>query len=324
MISIFVTGSSGFLGSSLVNKLLESSFSVSVFVRSRPKNILANVSYVYGDLKSLSYNPRPVLSALRNADVVLHCAGIVHSKNDSTTKDPQLIFDINTTASIELAKLAISAGVKRFVFLSTIGVHGINSKVPFSESSKINCYDTYTISKFSAEKSIVELCSNSNMDYVIIRPPLIYGPNAPGNFKSLLNLVSRSYPLPFYNINNKRSFIALDNIVDFLILSSNFEKSPLAANNIFLVSDCEDVSITSLVHKISRAYSSHPFLFPVPDFFLRLLFHLIKRTNIYYRLYGNLQVDSGKACDLLGWKPVVTMDEQLRKMADFDKASGKL
>ena len=154
------------------------------------------------------------------------------------------------------------------------------------------------------------------MELVIIRPPLVYGPNAPGNFATLMRFLTHWKLLPLGSVNNRRSFIALDNLVSFIVLCADREKSPKAANQVFLISDGEDVSTTMLLRKIADAISKRVCLIPVPVWMMILVARLIGKVSMANRLFDSLQINSSKARDLLGWKPVTTMDEQLNKIAN--------
>ena len=161
------------------------------------------------------------------------------------------------------------------------------------------------------------------MEVVVIRPPLVYGPNVKGNLASIISWIKKGVPLPLGAIENKRSLIALDNLVDFILLCVDINGSPRAANQVFLISDGEDVSTPILLRRIAKAYGVTSRLFPMPISLMRQVATLLARKNLSDRLFGNLQVDSTKARDLLGWQPVCTMDDQLKKMAEFDQSGNK-
>jgi nucleoside-diphosphate-sugar epimerase len=153
------------------------------------------------------------------------------------------------------------------------------------------------------------------MEVVIIRPPLVYGPGVKANFASMMHWVNKGVPLPFGIVHNKRSLVALDNLVDFIALCADREKSPKAANQVFLISDGEDVSTTQLLQKVAKAFNKKAFLLPIPVWLMTFVAKILGKGDVANRLFGSLQVDSSKARDLLGWKPITTMDEQLQKTA---------
>ena len=224
---------------------------------------------------------------------------------------------VNVEGTLNLARQAVKAGVKRFIFISSIKVNGeltIGSRA-FLEHDVPNPLDPYALSKYEAERGLLEIANSSNMEVVIIRPSLVYGPGVKGNFATMIKVVKFGFPLPFGLANNLRSFVALDNLVDLIITCISH---PKAANQIFLVSDGRDISIADLVKKISDAYGVKNKKFPIPINLMKFLLKLIRRGEVADRLFGNLLVDSSKAEKLLNWKPVLSMDEQLKIMADYD------
>jgi nucleoside-diphosphate-sugar epimerase len=222
---------------------------------------------------------------------------------------------VNTGATLQLAKQAAESGVKRFIFLSSIKVNGEMTSLgePFKPDDNFVPVDPYGLSKYEAEQGLLALAKETDMEVVIIRPPLVYGPGVRANFASMMFWMKKGVPLPFGVIHNKRSLVALDNLVSFIIRCIDH---PKAANEIFLISDNEDVSTTQLLSKVAKAYGKKACLIPVPVSWMKFAARLIGKADVANRLFSSLQVDSAKARDLLGWKPVVTMDEQLKKIAD--------
>jgi len=318
--NFLITGSSGFVGSQLCDTLVKDGHYIKVIVRHKSIKSTKSIEIIQCDLENLNDLPQDIFKGIQ---CVIHLAARAHVLSKRFLGPPSEFTLINRDTTIRLAELASSNGVERFIFLSSIGVHGLHSLVPFTESSPINPHDSYTQSKIEAEVLLLEICNSSNMEVVIIRPPLVYGPNAPGNFGTLIKLVKRSLPMPFGAINNLRSFVALYNLVDFIIFCADRMRSPNAANQVFLVSDGEDVSTTILLRKVAKAYGVRSHLFPIPVLFMRLVAKLIRKNDMAERLFGNLQVDSSKARDLLGWVPIITMDDQLKIMAESDKDSEK-
>ena len=178
--------------------------------------------------------------------------------------------------------------------------------------------DPYGLSKYEAEQGLLALAKKTVIEVVIIRPSLVYGPGVKANFASMINWLRRGVPLPLGAINNKRSFVALDNLVSFIALCADRPQSPKAANQVFLISDGEDVSTTQLLRKVAGALGKDPRLFSVPVGLMSFAARLIGKGNVANRLFGSLQVDNSKARDLLGWQPVITMDEQLNKTVAVD------
>jgi len=320
---VLVTGATGFIGRSIVDSLLKMSVSVITMVR-RYSDDLPHVveQLVVDDLGTLISLGRPsdlsqdeMKQVLKNVDVVIHTAARVHMMDDDVA-DPLAKFRwVNTTGTIGLARLAAEAEVKRFIFLSSIKVNGEITSLgkPFKSD---DCYvpdDPYGLSKLEAEQGLLEIAKQTKMDVVIIRPPLVYGPGVQANFNLLMKLVDNGVPMPLGAINNQRSFVALDNLVSFIIHCIDH---PKAANEIFLISDGEDVSTTELLRKLAKVFGQKALLLPVPIDWMRFVAKLIGKGDVTSRLFGSLQVDSSKAKELLGWKEVITMDEQLKKTVD--------
>ncbi|MDC0920031.1 NAD-dependent epimerase/dehydratase family protein [Candidatus Thioglobus sp.] len=256
-------------------------------------------------------------AVFKGFDVLIHTAAYAHTEKVEGSGSLQKYRKVNCDATLQLARLAINAGIKRFVFLSSIGVNGANSFRPFVEEDKVGPHDNYSLSKYEAEFGLLNIAKNVEMEVVIIRPPLVYGPGASGSFRVLMCWVGRSVPMPFGVIHNHRSFVALDNLVDFILLCANKDKSPKAANEVFLISDGEDVSTSVFLRKASVACNVKSRLFPVPVLLMDFVARLFGRSDISNRLFGNLQIDSSKAQTLLNWRPVITMDEQLKKSCKF-------
>jgi len=307
MESVFLTGASGFIGSRL-SSVIPDSFHLRRAFRAKPVNQSLS-DYVLCDLNDFSN----LLIALKDIDVVIHCAGRAHLLNDNSKSPINEFRKVNVDMTLNLAQAAIDSGVKRFIFLSSIGVNGNVSTSPFTEKSIPSPAEDYAISKLEAENGLRKIAASSGMDVVIIRPPLVYGPNAPGNFCKLLCWSQKKIPLPLGSIHNKRSFIALDNLVNFIIHCINH---PRAANEVFLISDGMDVSTTEFLHKIVNAFGGGAILFPVSAGLMTSLAKLVGREDMANKLFGSLCVDSSKATELLGWRPVVTMDEQLKRTAE--------
>ena len=318
-----VTGATGFIGRALTADLLSKACEIKALVRQSSMALpLAVEQVVVGDLAELTLDEASsfLREEFNGVDVVVHAAARVHVMRDDVF-DPLAEFrKMNCDATLVLARLAAESGIRRFVFLSSIGVNGNNSQKPFTENDSPKPHDLYAISKHEAEQGLLALAEETGMEVVIIRPPLVYGPNAPGNFGSLVKWMNRPIPLPFGAIHNQRSLVALDNLVSFISLCADREKSPKAANQVFLISDDEDVSTTQLLRKVGQALNHQApsgikaWLVPVPVSIMTFFAKLLGKGAVANRLFGSLQVDGSKARDLLGWKPVFTMDEQLKKM----------
>jgi nucleoside-diphosphate-sugar epimerase len=206
------------------------------------------------------------------------------------------------------------------VYLSSIKVNGENNSAgrPFKADDTPAPKDFYGVSKYDAEHLLRQIAAETGMEVVIIRPPLVYGPGVKGNFASLVRCIRRGIPLPLGALHNKRSLVALENLVDFVALCADPSRSPRAANEVFLISDGEDVSTTELLRKVAHVYHIAPRLVPIPVSWIQTVGRLLGKGDLADRLTGSLVVDSSKSEDLLGWKPVVSMDEQLKKMVLHD------
>ena len=342
---VFLTGATGFVGSALLTRFIADKADVTALVRSESAGLPSGVKCVLGDLGALKpeipeSNPRMtaevvkpkddgessqivddvsslgdlLLSSLSHCSVVVHTAARAHILRDELMHPLAEYRKVNRDATLALARLAAKAGVSRFVFISSIGVNGKQNIRPFTENDVPHPHDAYSLSKFEAEQGLLLIAKETDMEVVIIRPPLVYGANAPGNFASLVKWVRRGVPLPLGAVHNQRSLVALDNLVDFIALCADRERSPKADNQVFLISDGQDVSTTELLHKVAHAQGKSARLIPVPVGLMKFVARILGKGAVADRLFGNLQVDSAKASDLLGWKPVVTMDEALERM----------
>jgi len=311
---VLITGATGFVGGQLLTLLKhDQGWDITATAR-LPDQIASDgiSTVVVPDLNGAT----DWFVALSGVETVVHCAAQaqlgVHA-GDALA----VCRRTNTYATCRLASQAIGAGVRRFVYISTAKVHGESGR--FHEADVFSPQDPYGISKLEAEQGLWELTQGSDMEVVIIRPPLVYGPGVKGNFATLVHWVRQGYPLPFGAVDNQRSFVALENLVDFIALCADRTRSPCAANQVFLISDGVDVSTPELLRKVAQAYGVPFRLWPVPEVWLRLAARLLGKSAAADRLLGSLVVDSSKACDFLGWRPVVTMEDQLRKMALHDQ-----
>ncbi|ATI02454.1 MULTISPECIES: SDR family oxidoreductase [Cycloclasticus] len=308
MSRVLVTGATGFIGRAVTERLLSSGHSVVAAVRQSSGILGLGVKVVEVGNTSAQTDWR---QELNKVDVLIHCAGRAHIINEMVT-DPLAEFrQINTASTLNLAKQAAEVGVRRFVFISSIKVNGeLTVKEAFCPDDIFVPTDPYGLSKYEAEQGLLALVKSTDMEVVIIRPTLVYGSGVKGNFASLLKWIESTVPLPFGAIDNKRSLVALENLVDFIIHCIDH---PRAANEIFLISDGEDVSTTELIQKVSNAFGKKAFLLPIPVTWMRFVARVMGKTDVVNRLFGSLQVNSSKSRELLGWEPVITMDEQLKK-----------
>jgi nucleoside-diphosphate-sugar epimerase len=323
---ILLTGATGFVGKALITNVLSKAYELKALVRQSSVALPLAVKQVeVGDLADLTLSDSSsfLRDVFNGVNVVVHTAARVHVMNDDAS-DPLTEFrKINRDATLVLARLAAESGVKRFVFLSSIKVNGemTSHGHPFTPDDLYVPDDPYGLSKYEAEQGLLALAQEIGMEVVIIRPPLVYGPGVKANFSSMMKWMGKPVLLPFGAIHNQRSLIALDNLVSFISLCVDRKKSPQAANQVFLISDGEDVSTTQLLRKVGQAFSLQSpsgikaWLVPVPVSTMTFFARLLSKGDMANRLFGSLQVDSSKTRDLLGWEPVITMDEQLAKMA---------
>ena len=266
--------------------------------------------YATGDLEPSS----DWSAALVGISTVVHCAARVHVMAD-TAADPLTEFRrLNVQGTLNLAHQSASAGVQRFVFVSSIKVNGeaTQSGSPFAADDVAAPLDAYGISKMEAEQGLRDLAAKTGLEVVIIRPPLVYGPGVKANFAAMMRWLQRGIPLPLGAIHNQRSLVALDNLVDLIVTSLTH---PAAANQTFLVSDGEDVSTTELLRRMGQAMGRPARLIPVPVSLLKLAAALVGKPDVAQRLCGSLQVDIEKTRRLLDWTPPLSLDQGLRKAA---------
>lgn len=250
--------------------------------------------------------------ALIGVSSIVHAAARVHVMKDRFT-DPLAEFRrVNVAGTLDLAQQAAAAGVKRFVFISSIKVNGEQTQKgqPFTERDRATPVDAYGISKYEAEVGLRCIAKETGMEVVIIRPVLVYGPGVKGNFLSMLRWLHKGIPLPFGAITNSRSLVSLDNLIDLIITCLHH---PAAANQTFLVSDGEDISTTQLLQYTASAMGLSSRLMPMPALMIQVAAKLLGKSDVTERLCGNLQVDISKARQLLGWVPPISLREGLRR-----------
>ena len=246
--------------------------------------------------------------ALVGVDVVIHLAARVHIMNDVALDPLEEYRNANTLATIHLAQEAAKAGVKRFIYLSSIKVNGEETSPgqSYSEDSAPAPIDPYGVSKWEAELGLEKVCTQTGMQFVIIRPPLVYGPGVKANFQKLMGLVAKGLPLPLGAVHNQRSMLALDNLVSFI---AEVTTNPLAANQRFLLSDGKDVSTTQLLKLLAKGMGKSIWLLPVPAFILKAAAQMFGASAAADRLLGSLRIDSSKARRLLQWQPPLSAEE---------------
>ncbi|WP_090261157.1 UDP-glucose 4-epimerase family protein [Pseudomonas panipatensis] len=316
---VLLTGATGFVGRGLLESLSAApEIRVRAVVRSVPAGFPpVDVCRIDGLSASQDWT-----EALQGIDVIVHAAARVHVMHEMANDPLSAFRAINVDATLNLARQAAAAGVKRFIFLSSIKVNGEFTPMgrPFTEDAVPAPVDPYGQSKLEAERALHQLAGESGLEVVIIRPPLVYGSGVGANFASLMGALYRRRPLPFALVDNRRSLVARDNLVDFIRLCLNH---PKAANQVFLVSDGEDLSTAALCRRLSAALGVQPRLLPVPVVALRALALLTGKQAQMQRLLGSLQVDIGKARRLLDWRPPISVDQALDSVARWYRESGR-
>lgn len=315
VMKVLVTGASGFIGRCVCQKLASRGYEV-VRVDRSPRG---EGDMTVGDIGPAT-NWQTALTT--SPDTIVHLAARVHVMRETPADALPAFRRTNVDGTLNLARQAVAAGVRRFVFLSSIKVNGEHSLPgrPFSADDEPDPRDAYAISKYEAEQCLLELAQETGLEVVIIRPPLVYGPGVKGNFAAMVNCVRRGFPLPLGAVRNSRSLVALENLADFIVLCADSKKSGAAANQVFLVSDDICVSTPELLKRIARAYGRRVILIPVPLGMLRFAARAFGRVASADRLLGSLVVNNEKAFHLLGWSPPITMENQLRIMANDDAA----
>ena len=307
--NVLLTGSTGFVGSALALTIRSMpSLRLTVATRAPQSNPQPVQHHVVGDLSATT----DWSSAVAGQEVVIHAAARAHVLAE-TNADPMATFrSVNVDGTIRLGRQAAAAGVKRFIFISSIGVNGAETPTkPFTADDVAAPHSNYALSKHEAEIGLQALARETGMDVVIIRPPLVYGPNAPGNFGALMRWVTRGLPLPLGAVTtNRRSLVGLENLVDLILTCIDH---PNAANQIFLVSDGDDLSTSDLLRRIGKALNRPARLFPVPTRAMNVAFSALGKKSIAQSLLGSLQIDIGKTRTLLGWTPPVSVDDGLRR-----------
>lgn len=316
---VLVTGASGFVGKALARRVAsEPGCSVIAAVRVLERGGVAAggshgaaVRWVeLGDLAGAELNP----DLFAGVDVVVHCAARVHVMHEIDA-DPLAAFRaVNVHGTLKLAQAAAQAGVKRFVFLSSVKVHGESTSIgkPFTADTALCPADPYAISKAEAEQALMALAAKIGLDVVIVRPPLVYGPGVNANFLSMMKWLNKGVPLPLGAIRNRRSLVALDNLIDLLMVCLDH---PYAGGQAFLVSDGEDLSTTELLCRLGMALGKPARLIPVPPGLLRSSAVLLGKRAVMERICGSLQVDIKRTRTVLGWSPPVSVDRALASTA---------
>jgi len=308
---VFITGATGFVGQHLVRRSSELGYALSAGVRDKaraasklPAGIAVFPFDLDGDIDG---------AALEDCSCVIHLAAQVHLKKP-TAQELDAYSTRNAAATAALAEAAARQGVRRFVFLSSIKVNGEQTyDRPIRHDDVPAPLDAYGRSKLQAEQALAEIASRAGMDFVVIRSPLVYGAGVKANFLALLRWVHKGIPLPLSGLSNKRSLVAVGNLVDLLL---RCVEHPDASNQVFLAADGEDLSTSELLRRIGEALRRPARLFPVRVDVLERVARLIGKADEARRLCGSLQVDASRTRRVLDWSPPIAVDEELQNTAD--------
>jgi nucleoside-diphosphate-sugar epimerase len=305
---VVVTGANGYIGRAFCAGMLARGREVRGATRLQSFDLPVGTENVaVGDISEVT----DWGDALVDVEVCVHLAARAHVTRERAVDPLSEFRRVNVMGSLNFARQAAAAGARRFLFLSSIGVNGAETfQEPFTAKDQPAPNSPYALSKYEAEIGLKALAADTGMEIVIIRPPLVYGPDAPGNFGSLMRWLRRGVPLPFGAIRNRRSLVSLHNLID---LMTTCLSHPAAAGETVLVSDGEDISTTELLRRVGRALGSDPRLIPVPSGVLKLAAAVAGKPELAQRLCGSLQVDIEATRRLLGWSPPITLDEGLKK-----------
>jgi nucleoside-diphosphate-sugar epimerase len=305
MPKILLTGGTGFVGRPLLDALVNAKYPVINVTRTSAASALPGVQNCV--IPSLSGENNWCVP-LRGVEVVIHSAGRAHIMNETHSNPLQAFREVNVNATLNLARQAAEAGVKRFIFISSVKVNGEQTEGnrAFKPSDVPAPLDDYGVSKLEAEQALMTLAGKTSMKVVIIRPVLVYGPGVKANFEKMLAAVNKGLPLPFRTIKNCRSLVFIDNLIDLICLCIHH---PEAENRVFMVSDGEDLSIGQIMEKLAVAMNRKSRIFAFPQSFLGLVASIVGKKVFFQRLCGSLQVDITDTRELLGWVPPVSIDE---------------
>ncbi len=305
---LLVTGASGLVGQAVVRLALQQK--MDVVGQSRTQS-LGDIEHYQCDIHSQT----DWQVALNSVDCVIHCAARVHQMTETSHSSIDAYREVNTDGTLNLARQAVNAGVKRFIFISSIKVNGEFSlfNKPFSYQAEQIPNDPYGLSKYEAEQKLWQLSQETGLEVVVIRPPLVYGPGVKANFQTMMNWVNRGIPLPLGAVHNRKSLVFLDNLVDLILTCCSH---PEANGETFLVSDDYDVSTSLLLDVVAKAMGKPNRMLPIPMSWLTFLARLIAKPELSQRLCGNLHVDIEHTKQVLAWVPPYTFDYGIKKTVD--------
>lgn len=301
--NILVTGANGFVGQALCTYITDQGFNAYGLLRKKQENLNAKQQFIVEDFLNHS-DWKPLLQGM---NAVIHTAGLAHVKGRPDSD----YFTINTEITKKLASECVKNGVKRFVYVSSIHVHASSeSSSVLTSQSPFNPQTAYGKSKLFAEQTLREIEKETGLEVVIIRPPLVYGPQVAGNVLTLLKSIQKGIPFPFAKAHNKRSMVFVQNLVDALVLCASH---PNAGGNTFLISDGQDLSIEQLIQGLAKGMGKKAYLFYFPDVFLKIPCKILGKSDILNKIIGSLQVDHLPLQNILGWQPLVSAEKGLQE-----------
>ena len=312
MTSILVTGANGFVGRALCAELVNRGHLVRAAIRTDTNLDISGceIAKIQGITIDTDWT-----DAVHGVSTVIHLAARVHVMHDDTTNPLEEFRKTNVVGTENLARAAAANGVKRLVYVSSIKVNGeeTTNQRSYTEQNTPSPQDPYGISKWEAEQALHRVAGETGLEIVIVRPPLVYGPNVKGNFAQMLKVLAKGIPLPLASVNNLRSLVYVGNLVDALIACATH---PTAAGHTYLVSDGEDISTPDLLHQLGATMGQPARLFPCPPALLKMAGRMIGKGDQVDRLLGSLQVDSGKIRHELNWTPPYSLQQGLRATAE--------
>lgn len=312
---LLITGASGFVGRGLTQRLLDTGYAVrgTLLRQEEASSLATGVEPVMIE----PLGPDTVWRhALEGIDTVIHLAARVHVMDDRAADPLQIFRVVNRDGTERLAREAAAAGVKRLVFVSSIKVNGEESPTSYHAASPFNPQDPYAVSKMEAELALRKIESETGLEVVVVRPPLVYGPGVKANFLRMMQIIQRGIPLPLASIKNRRSLLYVGNLVDALTVCATH---PKAAGQTYLVSDGEAVATPELIRSVAAVMGVPAHLLPFPASVMKVAGKLTGRSAAVSRLTGSLAIDSSKIKSELGWKPPFTMEEGLKETAQWFK-----
>lgn len=310
--TILVTGASGFIGRHLVKAIFRCGFQARAAVRTGSKTTLPHSDIELVNLSGAGYSSDDWVEAVSGCSVVVHLAARAHNPRDGS-KNLQYAFErSNVDFSLACANAAVKAGVSRFIFMSSAGIHGGTSGTcPIKADDEFAPHTLYAQSKAIAERKLVDIVRDSGTELTVLRPPLVYGAGAPGNFGVLAHAVSSGWPLPLRSVTiNRRSFVSVDNLINLIVTCLSH---PAAANRKFLVSDDEDLSTADFLIRMGVAMATPARLLSFPVGWLASGSRLLGKQDMFQSLCGSFQLDISQTCSVLGWSPPYTLDEGLQR-----------